>query len=60
LYSPQIDPKLIPIIYRKAKEAKTPMTKYVNAILREKLAEKVNDKPAIAESTHPQIKSKVA
>ena len=36
------------------------MTKYVNAILREKLIEQVQDKPITPESTVPQIKSKVA
>jgi len=59
LYSPQIEPALVRIIYQKAKEAKTPMTKYVNAILREKLIEQVNDKPITPKSTIPQIKSKV-
>jgi len=60
LYSPQIDPKLIPIIYRKAKEAKTPMTKYVNAILREKLAEQVSDTRTSSEPTIPQTNPKAA
>jgi len=40
LYSPQINPQLIPIIYKKAKELKMPMTKYVNGVLREKLIDK--------------------
>jgi hypothetical protein len=60
LYSPQIDPQLVRIIYKKAKEAKKPMTKYVNGLLREKLIEKVEDKPIASESTLPQINSKVA
>ena len=33
------------------------MTKYVNAILRTHLAEKVEDKPVTTESTTPEIKS---
>jgi len=60
LYSPQIDPQLIRIIYRKAKEAKTPMTKYVNAILREKLVEQVADTPNNTELILPQTKTKAA
>jgi len=60
LYSPQIDPALVRIIYRKAKEAKTPMTKYVNAILREKLIEQVADTPTILATTVPQTKPKAA
>lgn len=57
MYSPRLDPLLIPIIYKKAKEAKKPMTKYVNEILRSHLAEKVEDKPIASESTNPEIKS---
>jgi len=60
LYSPQIDPKLIPIIYRKAKEAKKPMTKYVNAIIRSHLAEQVADTPTSSEPTTTQTKPKAA
>ena len=40
MYSPKISPSLIPIIYKKAKEEKKPMTKIVNDIIREKLDEK--------------------
>jgi hypothetical protein len=40
MYSPRIYPSLIPIIYKKAKEEKKPMTKFVNDILRDKLSEK--------------------
>ena len=60
MYSPQIDPQLVRIIYKKAKDAKKPMTKYVNSILREKLIEKVEDKLIASEFTLPQNKSKVA
>lgn len=57
MYSPKIDESLIPIIYIKSKEAKKPMTKYVNEILRSQLVEKVEDKPINIESTNPEIKS---
>jgi hypothetical protein len=61
LYSPKIDDSLIPIIYQKAKSEKKPMTKIVNQILKEKLCEKVEDKPTITsttvESTTTEIKS---
>jgi len=57
LYSPQIDPQLIPIIYKKAKEAKKPITKVVNEILHSHLVEKVEDKHLATESTNPEIKS---
>jgi hypothetical protein len=57
MYSPKISEKLIPIIYTKSKEAKKPMTKYVNEILRSHLVEKVEDKPINTESTTPEIKS---
>ena len=40
MYSPRISTSLIPIIYKKAKQEKKPMTKIVNDILREKLNEK--------------------
>ena len=40
MYSPKISEQLIPIIYKKAKEEKKPMTKVVNDIIREKLDEK--------------------
>ncbi len=43
MYSPKIDEELIPIIYTKAKQSKIPMTRYINAILRESLTEKVAD-----------------
>ena len=57
MYSPKIDPSLVPIIYTKAKEAKVPMTKYVNLILRDKLI----DTPATTEPTDStEIKSEVA
>jgi len=60
MYSPQIGPQLIPIIYKKAKESKKTMTRYVNEILLKHLAEKVEDKPVSTESTLPEIKTKVA
>ena len=57
MYSPKIDESLIPIIYTKAKEAKIPMTKYVNLILRDKLI----DTTEITETVEPdEIKSEVA
>ena len=40
MYSPKISPSLIPIIYKKAKEEKKPMTIIVNDIIRDKLNEK--------------------
>lgn len=33
MYSPKVSEKLIPIIYRRAKEERKPMTKVVNEIL---------------------------
>lgn len=33
MYSPKISPELIPLIYKKAKEKKKPMTKVVNEII---------------------------
>lgn len=33
MYSPKISPSLIPLIYKKAKEQKKPMTKIVNEII---------------------------
>jgi hypothetical protein len=45
MYSPKIDELLIPIIYTKSKEAKKPMTKIVNEILRDKLIEKREEVP---------------
>ena len=39
MYSPKIAEDLIPLLYRKAKALKVPMTKLVNAILREALEE---------------------
>ena len=57
MYSPTIDPSLIKIIYKKAKESKVPMTKYVNAVLRNHLTEKVADqKPVTPETTAPKTK----
>lgn len=61
MYSPKIDDALIPVIYQKAKSEKKPMTRIVNEILKASLCEKVEDKPATAETTTEQeIKSKVA
>ena len=58
IYSPKISEDLIPIIYRKAKKEKIPMTKIVNDLLREKLTEKVSDqKTESTESTETEIKS---
>ena len=61
MYSPKISEELIPIIYRKAKQQKRPMTKVVNDLLREKLTEKVSDqKTETTESTEETIKSKAS
>ncbi|HOO49953.1 MAG TPA: hypothetical protein PLK94_01545 [Alphaproteobacteria bacterium] len=35
MYSPKIDKQFIPLLYREAKELKTPMTKLINRIVRE-------------------------
>jgi hypothetical protein len=39
MYSPKISEDIIPLIYKKAKSEKVPMTQVVNDILREKLTE---------------------
>jgi hypothetical protein len=61
MYSPKISEELIPIIYRKAKQQKRPMTKVVNDLLREKLTEKVSDqKTETTVFTEKIIKSKAS
>ena len=54
MYSPKISEELIPIIYTKSKEAKKPMTKIVNEILRDKLMEKREEAP---KSLFPKTKA---
>ena len=39
MYSPRIDEKLIPVIYRRAQSSNKPMTKVVNEILTAELCE---------------------
>lgn len=39
MYSPKVNEKLIPILYRQAKEKNKPMTKIVNEILVENLCQ---------------------
>jgi len=34
MYSPKIQPELIPLLYRKSKQEHVPMTRLVNSILR--------------------------
>jgi len=61
MYSPKISEELIPIIYRKAKQERRPMTRIVNDLLREKLTEKVSDQNIEStESTEKIIKSKAS
>ena len=43
MYSPRISQDLIPVLYRKAKERKVPMTKLVDEILRENLLKEEKD-----------------
>jgi hypothetical protein len=43
MYSPQISEDLIPLIYRRAKEKKKPMTRIVDEILRESLTGEEQD-----------------
>ncbi len=47
MYSPKIAEELIPILYRMAKERKTPMTRLVDGMIRE----------VIASSTKPEGKA---
>ena len=44
MYSPRIEPEFIPELYHLAKAKGTPMTKLVNAIIREWLSKQ--DRPA--------------
>ena len=60
MYSPKLREDLIPRLYKLAKEQKRPMTKVLDALIRDKLTEKVHDKPVGTESTVSEIKSKVA
>jgi hypothetical protein len=60
MYSPKVSEDLVPQLYKLAKEKKRPMTKVLDEIIRDKLFEKVEDKPITPESTVPQIKSKIA
>jgi hypothetical protein len=43
MYLPKISEHLIPVLYRLAKKQGKPMTKVVNEILREKLAELITE-----------------
>ena len=43
MYSPRIQEEYIPLLYRKAKELKIPMTKLVNQIIAEALRKEEND-----------------
>jgi len=60
MYSPKISESLIPRIYRAAKEAKIPMTQWVNRAVEEALCEVPADppvSPAILDmiiQTHPR------
>ena len=55
MYSPKIDEAFIPILYRLAKERKVPMTRLVNEILRDAVAESLED-PVGAEN-HAEVNS---
>jgi ribosomal protein S3AE len=57
MYSPKIDPLLIPIIYRKAKESQKHMTEYVNDLIREKLNSDIKEP---TEKTIPETKPDAA
>jgi hypothetical protein len=46
VYSPRIDPGFIPALYQLAKAKGTPMTKLVNAIIREWLSRQDREKSA--------------
>ena len=43
MYSPKVDERLIPTLYRLAKERKVPMTRLVNEILWDALANSFED-----------------
>jgi hypothetical protein len=53
MYSPKISEDIIPLIYKKAKTEKKPMTQVVNDILREKLTENESESE---ENTYPKSK----
>ena len=44
MYSPKINDKFIPMLYRIAKEKKVPMTRVVNQVVREYLANYITEK----------------
>jgi hypothetical protein len=54
MYSPKVSEDLVPQLYKLAKEQKRPMTKVLDGLIRDKLIEKVHDKP---ESTTTEIKT---
>jgi DNA-directed RNA polymerase subunit RPC12/RpoP len=49
MYSPKIDEALIPVLYKKAKEAKVPMTRFVDCLIRTALEtlNELKDKPIV-------------
>jgi len=61
MYSPKVSEDFVPQLYKLAKEQNKTMTRVLDDIIRDKLAEKVENKPITSESTFiPKIKSKVA
>ena len=58
MYSPKISEQYIPVLYRKSKELKIPMTRLVNQIIHKALEDAVDDTnravPAGAQAVSPQ------
>jgi hypothetical protein len=44
MYSPKISEQYVPVLYRKSKELKIPMTRLVNQIIQKALEDAVDDK----------------
>ena len=44
MYSPKISEQYVPVLYRKSKELKIPMTRLVNQIIEKALEDAVDDK----------------
>ncbi|MCG3148186.1 MAG: hypothetical protein PCFJNLEI_01629 [Verrucomicrobiae bacterium] len=57
MYSPKIDEKLIPVLYRAAKARGIPMTTLVNRLLTEALVRETVPAPAVS---RPQVDVQLA
>ena len=59
MYSPKISEDLVPVLYRAAKDKKTPMTRLVDGIIRQALASQglLQDKLAGSKQVHRIVES---